>query len=341
MLELLRKDASLFISKILLGFIVLVFILYFGFNFTRKRGAGGGTASPIARVNGQIVPVGLFHKDVENQMALYQQFNTGKLPPDTQKIVQGQVLQKLVQRALLAEEAHRLGLRVPDRQLADEIRKTPAFTKDGQFREDYYLGTFKPYYDREFGQDFEFSLRQELLGEKLQEALEAGSVSSEQQIQDAVTLGETRLKLRQFSVPIQGEGQDAKEKALEAAQKWIQAQQSGKPVPEALKAAPAKEETLESKTLQELQILFGGEDSLPIFYCLLQTQAGKVCESPFQVKQNIVAVQLLERSEPPASDTAKIDALRQQLNRARQIQTLNAVNDYLTKHAKVETYLTK
>jgi parvulin-like peptidyl-prolyl isomerase len=341
MLELLRKDASYFFSKILLGFIALVFVLYFGFNFRSRGRLLEGTGSPIARVNNQIIPSGTFSQDVQNQMSLYQQITEGKVPPDTEQMVENQVLQRLISDQLLAQEAYRLGLRVPDIELAKEIRNNPGFIKNGVFDEDFYLNQFKPYFERQNGQDYEYSLREELLSDKLKNAIELAAVPSEAQTQDNILLKETKLKLRKLTIPLKSpDGDIPKEKAIEMANTWIAARQSGGTAKELLKDSRLKEEETEAQSLQEMQLSFGGEDSLPILYCLLGLKTGQVCESPLQVGQSIVAVELLDRKDA-AFTPEDTEAMQTQLSKAKKIQLLTGVTDLLTKDARIETYLKK
>jgi hypothetical protein len=84
----------------------------------------------------------------------------------------------------------------------------------------------------------------------------------------------------------------------------------------------------------------GREDSLPPLQCLLEIQAGKKCDSPFQIGDQIVAVQLLEK-KTLESNPLEPDSIASQVAQGRKFQVLTAVQNLLTREAKIETFLTK
>ena len=124
MLDFFRKNASSWFSKALLGGIALIFALYFGFS---GGGPPSGGTAPIAKVNGDNIPSGLFNQEVQNQLSLYQKLGQDLQTPDLQKVVQTQILQRLVAEVLLSQEATKLGLHITDVELANTIRRTPSF----------------------------------------------------------------------------------------------------------------------------------------------------------------------------------------------------------------------
>ncbi len=338
MLESLRKHSKSWMTKLIFGTIALAFVLYFGFSF--NAGPPGGPAAPVAKVNGEAIPFGAFSQLVQGQTAMLEQFNPGKVSPDTIKVVETQVLQGLIGKVLLAQEAHRLGLRVTDIELANEIRGNPTFQKDGSFSESFYLDQFKPYYERQNGEDYEEVLRKDLLVDKLRMALESAAVFSQNQVKTLGKLTETQLNLRQLTVPLSTEaGKNSREVAMEIAKEWIASGKTPETQPDA-KTPPHKVEEIGMKPLAQLQLALGREDSLPVLECLLQLTPGKKCETPFLVGKSVVAVELIERKNPvPVSETEA--ALAQQLAQGRKNQILSAVQDMLTAEAKIETFLQK
>ncbi len=339
MLEELRKHSRSIFSKLIFGAIALIFALYFGFSFRDQP--PGGPAAPIAKVNGEAIPLGELSQGTQNQMKLLEQFNPGKIPNETVQVVESQVLQRLIADALFAQAGYRLGLRVPDVELASEIRKNPAFQREGAFSESFYLDQFKPYYERQYGEDYEYSLKEELLADKLKDAIEASALVSDQQVGDLATLDKTQLNVRKLSVAVKDEkGEKTVEHARKLTQDWIAAKKSGSPLTLPKNDPLVLEEETGLKPLIELQILFGREDSLTALQCLLEIKPGEVCDQPFQIGDQLVAMQLVERKEAaPAPE--KIGQLRDQLKQAKKLQLLTAVKDLLTQDAKIETFLTK
>jgi hypothetical protein len=335
MLEALRKHSRSWGSKLIFGAIALIFALYFGFSF--NQGPPGGPAAPVAKVDGETIPFGLFTQTVQNQTALLERFNPGKIPEETFRVVENQVLQSLIGKTLLAQEAHHLGLRVPDLQLAEEIRGNPAFQKDGRFSESFYLNQFKPYFERENGEDYEDALRQDLLLEKLRDALEKAAVVSTRQAETQKKLQQTQLNVKQWSLAIQKGDAASRDQALKLAREWI----ADDKIPEGSADSPKPAVTETGlKPVSELIQQLGREDSLPPLQCLLEIQAGKKCDSPFQIGDQIVAVQLLEK-KTLESNPLEPDSIASQVAQGRKFQVLTAVQNLLTREAKIETFLTK
>jgi len=272
---------------------------------------------------------------------MLKQFGQNEVTPEIQQMLENQVMQRLIGSALLSQAAYNLGLRVPDIELANEIRQNPNFRKDGKFNESFYLNQFKPWYERQNGSDFEYDLRQDLLSDKLRKALDSAAVVSKQEIETQLLLQNTQLKVKKITIALkpQAEGKSLEE-GKKIAQEWISAKKDKKPTEEWLKAQNLKEEATEDQSLIQLQGIFGREDSLPILTCLLALNPGEVCESPFQVKDNLIAVELVERKNP-SLDAAQTDAMAKQLEMGQKSQILSGVIDLLTKQAKIQTYVTK
>ena len=336
MLEQMRNLSSVF-SKGVLGLIALSFILFYGYSSISNR---NGSAL-IAKVNGQGVPAAKFSQGVENQLEMLEQFGQNKLAPEMRQMLENQVLQRLIANTLMAQGAYSLGLRVPDVELAQEIRKNPNFQKDGRFNEGFYLKTFKPWYQGQNGSDFEFDLRQDLLADKLRKVLDSAALVSDQEVETQSLLQNTQLKLVKISIPLQPQpGGKTLDEAKNLAKDWIAAKQEKKPTEALLQAQGFKEEATEAQSLVQLQGIFGREDSLLVLGCLLALKPGEVCEGPFQIKDTLVAVALVERKDSPV-DAQTSQAMTQQLQMGQKSQLLSGVVDLLTKQAKIQTFLTK
>ena len=336
MLEYLRQRASSWLSKVILGVIALIFALYFGFS---GGGAPQGGTAPIAKVNGQNIPSGLFNQNVQSTTQVYQQFGNQTGNPDFQKVIQSQVLQRLISGTLLSQEANKLGLHITDVELAKAIRTNPNFQQDGRFNEEFYLKQFKPYYERQNGQNFEFSLREDLLKARFIQILDQASIVSQNQVKDAQTVQGTQLKLRKLEVPFDtADGGRNKEAAEKIAQDWIQARQDKKAGQEVLKKHNLDVSEVDSKPVAALLAYFGKNTSLPVLLCLLNLEAGQVCEKPFTIGKTIVAVELVERSQKEKSEKPT-EQIETQLNQAKRNQVLTGVTNLLTRQAKIETFL--
>lgn len=336
MLDVLRKNASSWFSKALLGLIALIFALYFGFS-----GGGppqGGTA-PIAKVNGQNIPSGHFNQMVSNQLEIYQRLGTQKTGPEFQQVLQAQALQRLVSQTLLAQAAHRFGLHISDVELATTIRSNPSFQREGRFDEQFYLNQFKPFYERQNGQNYEFALREDLLQERLREVLKQADVVSQASAQEEIRLRETELRFLKLQIPFgPGEGARSKDEALKVADEWIQARQSQLSGKETLKIHQLETSEVGPKPLNALSAFFGGAEGLPLLSCLAHLEPGQVCPKAYPLSDQMVAVALLERNQKEP-DAQAVQDMENQLKTAKQNLILTGVVNYLTQQAKIETYL--
>ncbi len=338
MLETLRKNASGWFAKILLGGIALIFALYFGFS-----GGGGppqGGTAPIAKVNGQNIPSGLFNQTVANQIEVYQKFGVANQTPELQQVIQSQVLQRLIQETLFAQEATRLGLHVTDVELANAIRNNPSFQRDGRFDETFYLKQFKPYFERQNGENFEYSLREDLLVERFRQVLGNAIVVSQNQVKAAEKISQTQLKFLQLAVPFGTDGETkSQEEAKKLVQDWIQARQTQQPTEKLLKDNGLSEEEVGPKPLKNVSATFGTAEGSNMVACLLAQGIQKVCPQAFTVNNKVIAVELqnIEEKVTEAAPTDMVD----QMTRAKEAQLMTGVTDLLTRGSKIETYLTQ
>ena len=339
MLEELRdKSSSSWFNKIILGIIAIVFILYFGSSFVRRNTGGSGPSSPAAQVNGHNIPRGKVEQLSRRQISLYEQFGSGKLPQEQIKAIQQQVLQSLVHSILFADAAEDLGLRVTDQEIADEIRKNPGFQKDGQFIESFYLNQFKPNYEKRNGEDFEYTLKEELSSDKLRKVIQAAAVSSITQTNDQDRLKQIQMNLRQLSIPAKSlKPEKPEEQAQAIAQQWIQLKKSGKAETELPKEWGASESETGLRDLNSLLLSLGDSSKLELFNCLLTLKNGEFCEKPFLVKDNWLALQLIEKkNSEPNLEAAKASLDR--LGQIKQNQLTQEVQALLVKNAKVEMF---
>lgn len=337
MLEQMRNLSSVF-SKTLLGIIALSFILFYGYSTINRSNQVGGAF--VATVNEENIPAAKYLQSVENQTEMMQQFNQGNMGPEVRQMIESQVLQRLIQNVLMAQAAHKMGLRVPDQELGQEIRQNPTFQKDGRFNREFYLNQFLPFYERQFGSNFEYDFRQDLLAEKLRKVLEASAVVAPGEVDAQLKVQNTELKLRQLSLPIQGPGAMSSADARKLANEWIAARKANKPVEPILAPASLKETETEPQNLLQLQASFGREDSLVVLQCLLALKPGEVCDQPIQVGSNLLGLQLLERQEKPVDDAAR-QTVAKQLEIGQKTQLVGGVIDQLTRKASIQTYLTK
>jgi len=161
MLDILRKHASSWIIKALLGAIVISFIFFFGWSTFRKGMRAPSQA--VATVDGIPIPAAEFRFLLDqNYERLRSSFKENEVPDFVRKMATQGTLEQLISRTLMQEQADRLGIVIPDDMLIDAVKSTPAAQKDGEFDYVFYRDEYLPYFKQRFGIDFENFLGQEL-----------------------------------------------------------------------------------------------------------------------------------------------------------------------------------
>ncbi|MFL5332584.1 MAG: SurA N-terminal domain-containing protein, partial [Geminicoccaceae bacterium] len=136
----------------------------------------------VAKVNGQAITAAEFRRELNQRLQMFQQQGGGSLPPETLKQLgfDRQVLTQLIDKRAIEAEAKRRGLTVTDTEVIEAIQHFPFFRDNGQFvgsaRYKALLRSQRPPMREE---EFEREIRNELLGQKLQDAVTSWVTVSE------------------------------------------------------------------------------------------------------------------------------------------------------------------
>ncbi|MFA4875090.1 MAG: SurA N-terminal domain-containing protein [bacterium] len=171
MLDVLRKHASSWLIKLILGAIVISFVFFFGYSSMRKTSRTGkiGDVSAVASVNGSPIPTPEYQFFLDrNYERLRASFQGKEMPEFGRKMAESATMQQMVGRELAQQEADAMGIVIPDAELADAIRSTPAAQKDGEFDPIHYKHEFLPYFRNRFGLDYERLILQDLRSQALE-----------------------------------------------------------------------------------------------------------------------------------------------------------------------------
>lgn len=182
MLDVLRKKKRSWVIVFLIGIIVLVFVLWGVGSFI-----SGPESENIAEVNGEIIHQREFAMQYERLLDAYRELFKGALTPEMIKSLnlRSGLLEELIQRRLLLQEARSLGLDVADEELRASIAAIPEFRVGGQFSKERYLQALR--LNRVSPGQFEAEHKEQLAIQKLYDL-----------IRDAVqvTEGEARERYR-------------------------------------------------------------------------------------------------------------------------------------------------
>ncbi len=168
MLSLMRKNAGSFLIKVALSAIVIVFVFWGVGNFQEKK------KDQVAVVNGEVISVEAYNKAKDNYMNNLKQQYGSNLNEDMIKMLQipNQIINSLVTRQLLMQEAEKMKIRVTDKELATSIQSMSVFQENGKFNNQRYTillnqNEIKP-------EEFESSQRESLLISKLNTYVTSG-----------------------------------------------------------------------------------------------------------------------------------------------------------------------
>lgn len=195
MLSILRKKASSWITKIILGTIAIVFIFFFGSSTLRSPQQG---KQVLAEVNGYNITDGM----VTGMVRLQKDTNPvyKNLPESFEPHLRQSILNNLINGLIAQTEALKLGFRVSNREISDVIKKTPSLWKDGKFNAEFYHDRFRPWYSNNYGMDFEEGIRRDLLLEKIRNVFTDALALSDKEIENQFILENTKIKVNRIEI---------------------------------------------------------------------------------------------------------------------------------------------
>ncbi|MBI4083938.1 MAG: SurA N-terminal domain-containing protein [Candidatus Lambdaproteobacteria bacterium] len=175
MLTLLRKHAQSWLIKLLLGVIVVTFVISFGVGtFTANKAV-------VARLGSDEILLNEFNQRYQEELdALRRRFPENAEQIAQQLKMREKVLERMIDRRLLLEEAEREGLRITDRELKDAVARTKTFQIGDRFDFETYRTVLSQ--NRMTPESYEERLREDLLLTRYQRSLMAGVLIGEPEI---------------------------------------------------------------------------------------------------------------------------------------------------------------
>jgi len=177
MLRILRENASSWMLRGILILVAVTFISWGGYSLIRER-----KQTYAAKVNGVAIEIRDFSDAYQN---VIKQYRDALGPSFSEKMVEElhlreKVLNDLVSRVLILQEAARLGFDIHDEELRESIESIPSFQVNGRFDSRIYERFLR--LNRMSGEDFERMQREGLMLSKLTNLikLNGGKVSEEE-----------------------------------------------------------------------------------------------------------------------------------------------------------------
>ncbi|MGO9602438.1 MAG: SurA N-terminal domain-containing protein [Candidatus Binataceae bacterium] len=196
MLEAMRRHAYSWVTRVLLGFIVLVFMFW---------GIGSGLFNqvhPIATIDGQRILADQVDTEARQLRDTIQSMYGQNAPAVLKSMnLREEALDRIIENHLIAQEARRLGIQVSTQALEQKIAAQKGFQVDGQF-------DFQAYQEilRDHGMqpnEYEDLMRSDMTAETLKQMIDQGIDVSEDEAQHAYDLRNQRVGLAYIEVPWQ------------------------------------------------------------------------------------------------------------------------------------------
>lgn len=212
---------------VILAFIITIFVDWGGAGRV-QRGQGSTT---IATVGKEKIPVDLYVQNLQQRIESLQQ----QMPELDQNFIQQlnlpqQVLEQVIQQALLLQLADDMGIRASDAEIAERVKDLPIFQREGQF-----VG-FEEYqrilnWNRMSAGQFEQGLEKEIVIEKAVKVITSGVTVSEDELWENYTKANESAKLEYLVIP-EDKMELSEEPSPEDLREFFQAHQEDYQIPE-------------------------------------------------------------------------------------------------------------
>ncbi|HET7007655.1 MAG TPA: SurA N-terminal domain-containing protein, partial [Candidatus Binatia bacterium] len=128
MLDFLRKRKRNWAILFLLVLIIIVFVAFYGGNKMGDR-----ATSEVAMINGEPISQREFAVEYQRMLERYREMLKGQLTEEMIKglNLKGNIVEGLVQKKLVLQEARSLGLLATDDDVANQLAKVPEFQVAG------------------------------------------------------------------------------------------------------------------------------------------------------------------------------------------------------------------
>ncbi len=191
MISAMRRNLKLlgiFLWVVIAAFVGTTFLVW----GTGSISGGGSTA--LATVNREQIPLDRYQRRYQAYVDFYQQLYRDRFTSERAERIglSQQVLDDLIQEALIVQWAAAEGLSVGDDELRTRIRATRAFHEDGRFSPERYRRVLKE--NRREPAGFEADLRRELTRRRVEETIKAGIKVSEAELRQAYEVKREKVR---------------------------------------------------------------------------------------------------------------------------------------------------
>ncbi len=196
MLDFLRKRKRNWVIVLFLGVIVVTFALFVG---SDKR--GDQSAVEVAEVNGETISQREFAEVYERAVERYRQLLKGSLTPEMIKglNIRASLLEELIQKKVVLQEARTLGLTATDDDLAEQLAQVPEFQLAGRFNKERYLQILQT--NRILPARFEEDQRDQLTIQRLYSIVLDSVHVNDAEVLDRFRIDQEKINLNYIKLP--------------------------------------------------------------------------------------------------------------------------------------------
>jgi peptidyl-prolyl cis-trans isomerase D len=191
MLSFMRKHARSWFIKVLLGAVIVVFILFYGFNLWDRE------ASLIASVGDAKISLREFRVQHERLLQA-QQGRRSELTPEQRRMLKETTLESLVDQFLLLQQADRWQVTVGDAEISEYIRGISLFQEDGNFSYPRFLQHLRTQGQTE--EEFMKELHRFLRIQKLEDLIRDGVKVTDAEVEAVYRLFNDRVVLQYVAI---------------------------------------------------------------------------------------------------------------------------------------------
>jgi peptidyl-prolyl cis-trans isomerase D len=191
MLRILREHATSWMLKAILILVAVTFISWGGYSLVREK-----KVTYLAKVNGATIEWREYNDTLQNAI---KQYREALGPSFSEKMIEelrlkDKVLDDLIAKILILQEAKRLGFSISDEELRGVIESVPAFQVNGQFDKRNYERFLR--LSRMTSEEFEQAQRETLLISKTVSLIKMnGGKVSDEEVLDTYLFENERINL--------------------------------------------------------------------------------------------------------------------------------------------------
>ena len=197
MLDFLRKRKRNWVIIFFLGVIIVSFSLFVG-----SGKFGGSSGAEVAEINGETISQREFATQYEREVQRYRDLLKGSLTQEMLKglNIKGNLVETLIQKKLVLQEARSLGLTPTDDDLADHLAKVSEFQVGGRFNKDRYLQLLQA--NRLSPAEFEEDQRDQLTIQRLYSVILDAVHVTDTEVRERYRIEHEKINLSYLKLPI-------------------------------------------------------------------------------------------------------------------------------------------